>query len=205
MSGCAIWLAISGTSLHAGQQSLKEIARANGGKASARLQVNTPFGSLRTVTEDASAVVFGRITALQPRLSKDEDFVATYVSLAPLQIWKGQLMQQPTKRPEFTSGIVFAMGGGKVISDGLEVDFIDERAPDPPLRLREDVIVFLKSNPDESGVFYLSYADFGLLRVRGDTVAESNRRVNRKLDSYKLADVERTIRNLVAAAAGRVK
>ena len=68
------------------------------------------------------------------------------------------------------------------------------------LQVGEEVIAFLKKR-DEAGTFSLPYGGYSVLRVQGDKVAPSSKRIadTRPLDSSNLAEVERTIRDLAAA------
>jgi hypothetical protein len=145
---------------------LKEMARANGGKASTRVTVNEPFGSWQILTASSGIIVHGQVASVEPRLTKNEDNILTYVSLAPLELLKGSHQQQPVSKPGFTSGIVFVYGGGNVVVDGLELTVINEAAPEPALKVGEQVVAFLTPMASEPGVLNLAYgSSFGLLRL----------------------------------------
>ena len=161
---------------------------------------NMPFAPLSRVTEVAEVIVRGQVTKTETRLSQDEESVSTYVTLTPKEFFKGTGDAKASARPGFIQPIVFVAPGGTVKMEGLEMTERVRSSPDPPLQVGEEVIVFLRKR-DEIGTFALPYGAYSVLRVQGDKVSSSRKRVTdtRPLDSNKLADVERTVRELVAA------
>ena len=182
------------------RQSLRDIARRHGGKASTISFANMPFGSLHRVIEVAEIIVLGRVLKAEPRLSKDEDYVLTYFTLAPTEFLKGSRSATALSRPGFVPPIVFVEPAGTVREDGLEMSSRSNMTSDPPLQVGEEVLAFLTER-EERGTFRLQYAAFSLFRVYGDRVGYANKEVarNHQLDSSNLADVLRTVRDLVTA------
>ena len=182
------------------RQSLRDIARTRGGKAKLLIHADMPFGSLPRVVEVADLIVRGRVVKAEPRLSKDEEYVLTYFTLAPTEFLKGSRSTKALSRPGFVPPIVFVEPGGTVREDGLEMTCRNNMTSDPPLQVGEEVLAFLTER-EERGTFRLQYAAFGLFRVNGDRVGYANKEVarNHQLDSSNLADVLRTVRDLIAA------
>ena len=71
------------------RQSLKDLARRNGGKAALVLDADMPQPTLQSMCDGAQQIVQGRVTKTEPRLSKDEASIATYVTVAPSRSLKG--------------------------------------------------------------------------------------------------------------------
>lgn len=181
-------------------QSLRDIARSHGGKANLNIHVDMPFGSLPRVVEVADVIVQGRVLKAEPRLTKDEDFVLTYFTLAPTEFLKGSRSAKALSRPGFVPPILFVEPAGTVREDGLELTCRNNMTSDPPLQVGEEVLAFLTER-EEAGTFRLQYAAFSLFRVYGDRIGYANERVarNHRLDSSNLADVLRTVRDLITA------
>jgi hypothetical protein len=177
----------------------KELARVNGGRATMRVTVNASFGSWQQVVAMSEVIVHGQIASLQPRLTKDDNNVLTYVSLAPLEFLKGTHKEAPATKPGFTSGIVFIHGGGRVVVDGLELTMIDESAPEPALKVGEQVVAFLTPMASEPGVFNLAYGSLGLLRLQGGKLINSSPQIDkvRPVDSGSVAELRAKIRGLL--------
>jgi hypothetical protein len=181
-------------------QSLRDSARRNGGRANLRIHANMPFGSLPRVVEVADLIVRGRVLKAEPRLSKDEDYVLTYFTLAPTEFLKGSRSAKALSRPGFVPPIVFVEPGGTVREDGLEMSTRHNMTSDPPLQVGEEVLAFLTER-EERGTFRLQYAAFSLFRVDGDRVGYANKEIARhhQLVWSNLVDVLRTVRGLVTA------
>jgi hypothetical protein len=195
-------LAIEAPALFRQKLTLKEIARVNGGRASTRINVNVPFASWETLADSAELIVRGQIASVQPRLTRDDDNILTYVSVAPLEFLKG-VHRQALPKPGFASGIVFVHGGGKVVVDELELTVHHEMAPEPALQVGEQVIAFLTPMASEPGVFNLAHGTYGLVRVQGGKIANSNPRTakTRPIDSRDVSEFQRKIRGLIERTA----
>jgi hypothetical protein len=197
-----VCLAIAAPAVLGQKLTLKEIARVNGGKASTRISANVPFGSWERVADTAELIIRGQITSVQPRLTRDDDNILTYVSLAPLEFLKG-IHKQALPKPGFASGIIFVHGGGKVVVDGLELTVHHEMAPEPALQVGEQVIAFLTPMTSEPGVFNLAYGTYGLVRVQGGKIANSNPRTakTRPIDSRDVSEFQKKIRCVIERTA----
>jgi hypothetical protein len=185
--------------------SLKELARANGGKAVSGLDVELPVGSLHVLATGAEVIVHGRIQTIESRLTKDERFVLTYFSLSPQHVFKDTIgLSVSSNRPRNTEPLVFAQPGGTVRVDGLEITYRTNVAAEPPFQVGEEVIAFLNRSP-EFEAFVPHYGPFGLLRVRNGSVVAANKDVEgrRPLASTALADVQRQIQALLRSSRDR--
>jgi hypothetical protein len=128
--------------------SLKDQARANGGKIVAQSQTTMPIGSLATVASGAEVIVQGKILTVEPRLTKDERFVRSYCSILPHRILKDTVGTGSAARPGNTEPLVFAEPGGTVRVDGLEISYRSNLASEPPLEAGEEIIAFLVRAPE---------------------------------------------------------
>jgi hypothetical protein len=184
--------------------SLKDQARANGGKIVAQSQTTMPIGSLATVASGAEVIVQGKILTVEPRLTKDERFVRSYCSILPHRILKDTVGTGSAARPGNTEPLVFAEPGGTVRVDGLEISYRSNLASEPPLEAGEEIIAFLVRAP-EWGAFRLHYGPFGLLRLRGDRVVAANQDVERSrpLASNSVSDIQLQLLSLLKSNSGR--
>jgi hypothetical protein len=185
-----------------GTDSLKEQARANGGKISAQLHVDLPLGSLEIVTRTAEVIVHGTIHKVESRLTKDERDVLRYCTVMPRRILKDALKIAVTDRPRMTEPMVFVLHGGTVHVEGLEISSYSNVDLDPPLRAGEEVIAFLAKSPEREA-FLLPYGPYGILRVREGRVVAGNKDVARwrPLASTGLADVLLELQALINASS----
>ena len=170
------------------RNSLKDAARANGGKVNRISMPNMPFAPLSRVTEVAELIVRVQVTRIETRLSEDEESISTYVTGTPKAFLKGSGDAKTSSRPGFIQPVVLVAPGGTVKMEGLEMTQRVRSSPEPPLQVGEEVIVFLKKR-DEAGTFSLPYGGYSVLRVQGDKVAPSSERIadTRPLDSERLS------------------
>jgi len=180
---------------------LRELARMQGGKGSLMSDVQMPFATLDVLTEGADVIVQGRIVKVEPRLSKDEMVVWTFVTLrSDLQMLKGVGGGGTQSRPAFTPELTFFVSGGTVREGGLEMTYRSNIDPDPPLKVGDEVIAFLTKSDEPQG-WRVQYGPYGLLRVQGRHVTAANKDFARRnhLESDSLDELRRRVQEVVAA------
>lgn len=185
------------------RQSLKEHARANGGKVTIDSDVDMPRASIEYLASEADMVIHGVITKLHAQLSPTEEWIETHVTLSPIRVLKDSAKAVgPLPRPGPSPGIVFIEGSGTVRQDGLEMRTTSNMAPDPPFSIGEEVITFLVKS-EKTGFYHLSYGTYGLLRVSNSKTLAPNSYVARMrpMDVDDLAAVQNRIERAVRAAA----
>jgi hypothetical protein len=177
--------------------SLKDQARRKGGKASDYLEVEMPYAPLSQVVSAADLIVRARITDRESRLTQDERFVQTNFTFNPSRIFKDKIGIPPTRRtPQMTIPLVFIEPGGVVHVDGLRITMNTNASVDPPLKVGEDVLLFLSWDKD-ANAFRLQNGPFGLLRIRDQSVDEANKETRRQLGGKSRAEIEEEIERLV--------
>jgi hypothetical protein len=177
--------------------SLKDAARRQGGTAYDYFEVEMPFASLSQVVSAADVILRARITSKESRLTQDELSVRTYFAFNPSRIFKDTISIAPTRNtPQMTKPLVFIEPGGVVHVDGLEITMGSNASADPPLKVGEDVLLFLSWDKD-ANAFRLQNGPFGLLRIRGESVDEANKEIHRQLRGKSRIEIEEEIDRLV--------
>ena len=187
--------AAAGSSEQSG--SLKDAARRHGGTLYDYLQVEMPAPPLSEVVSAADVILRARITSKESRLTEDERFVRTYFAFNPSRIFKDRIGIAPTRNtPQMTTPLTFIETGGIVHVDGLEIRMGTNAAADPPLKVGEDVLLFLNWDRDDNA-FRLQNGPYGLLRIRGELVDEANKESHRQLRGKSRIAIEEEIDRLV--------
>jgi len=177
--------------------SLKDAARRQGGTVSDYFQVEMPFASLSEVVSAADVILRARITSKESRLTHDERFVRTYFAFNPSRIFKDKIGIVPTRNtPQMTTPLVFTEPGGVVHVDGLRITMGSNASADPPLKVGEDLLLFLCWDKD-AGAFRLQNGPYGLLRIRDQLVDEANKESHRQLRGKSRIEIEEEIDRLV--------
>lgn len=177
--------------------SLKDEARRQGGKVFDYLEVEMPYAPLSAVVSAADLIVRARITNRESRLTPDERFVQANFTFNPSRIFKDKIGIAPTPRtPQMTIPLVFIEPGGLVHVDGLRIKMATNASADPPLKLGEEVLLFLSWDRD-ANAFRLQNGPFGLLRIRGQSVDEANKEIRRPLGGKSRVEIEEEIDRLV--------
>jgi hypothetical protein len=177
--------------------SLKDAARRQGGKVSDYLQVEMPAAPLSEVVSAADVILRARITSKESRLTQDERFVRTYFTFNPSRIFKDKIGIAPTRNtPQMTKPLVFIEPGGVVHVDGLEITMASNASADPPLKVGEDVLLFLSWDKD-ANAFRLQNGPFGLLRIRDQSVDEANKETRRQLAGRSRIEIEEEIERVI--------
>ena len=176
---------------------LKDRARAHGGKTSSSVHADLPFASLTDVVSRANVVVRARIQEKESRLTNDGNFVRTYYTFSPTRTFKDTVGINPKRRtPQMTIPLVFFESGGLVKVEGLQIHQTSNTAVDPPLNVGDDVVLLLDWDKD-ANAFRLQNGPYGLLRVHGETVAEATKATKRGLAGKSVSDIEAEIERLV--------
>jgi hypothetical protein len=177
--------------------SLKDEARRQGGKVSDYLQVQMPYAPLSEVVSAADLIVRARITKRESALTQDERSVRTYFTFNPSRIFKDKIGIEPSRRtPQMTIPLVFIEPGGVVDVDGLRITLTTNASADPPLKVGEDMLLFLNWDRD-ANAFRLQNGPFGLLRIRDQSVDEANKDTRRQLGGKSRVEIEEEIERLV--------
>ena len=186
-----------GVDIGAQADSLKDAARRQGGTAYDYFEVEMPFASLAQVVSAADVILRARITSKDSRLTQDELSVRTYFAFNPSRIFKDKIGIVPTRNtPRMTTPLVFIEPGGVVYVDGLRITMGSNAAADPPLKVGEDVLLFLSWDRD-ANAFRLQNGPFGLLRIRDQSIDEANKETRRQLRGKSRIEIEEEIDRLV--------
>ncbi len=177
---------------------LRERARAKGGKIRVVTEPEVALAPLELVTSGAELIVQGRIVEEEPRLNENETAVLTHFTIAPTHVFKNAIGVGVRPLPGPTRAITFVEPGGTVHIDGLEISYEDTFSAKPRLQVGEEIIVFLVKR-SQANAFRLYHGSFGLLRVRHGKVVAANEEVARvrPLERDGLDDVQRGIEQIV--------
>jgi hypothetical protein len=154
--------------------SLKEIARAHGGKASSSSDVDLPSASLPEFVQEADYIVEARILTKRGVLSSDETMVRTQYEILPLRVFKDPL--NTAVRPTIGSGmrLVISQPGGRMTIDGLHLESTNNLFPVEGLKVGNTFIMFLRHDVAD-GVFQFLRGPYGVYAVEGNSVLPSTR------------------------------
>jgi hypothetical protein len=154
-------------------------------------------GAETNSTTQSGGGLRARITIKESRLTQDERFVRTYFAFNPSRIFKDKIGIAPTRNtPQMTIPLVFIEPGGVVHVDGLRITMNTNASADPPLKVGEDLLLFLSWDKD-ANAFRLQNGPFGLLRIRDQSVDEANKETRRQLGGKSRAEIEEEIERLV--------
>jgi hypothetical protein len=103
-----------------------------------------------------------------------------------------------------TIALVFIEPGGVVHVDRLRITMNTNASADPPLKVGEDVLLFLSWDRD-ANAFRLQNGPFGLLRIRDQSVEEANKETRRQLAGKSRVEIEEEIDRLVASRPCRFR
>jgi hypothetical protein len=129
------------------QQSLIELARANGGSASVVIDVCGPRSTVESIVGPSSLIVRGMVRSVRAKLSPDETEVVTEYELIPFRLYKGSL--PPLDRPGAQPPIRFTIPYGTLDIDGVHLSTTVNVFPAVEMpRPDEEIVVFLYQSPD---------------------------------------------------------
>jgi hypothetical protein len=158
--------------------SLKDMARARGGRITVTSDVYLPAPSLAVLASEATVILDGTVALDGAHLTTDETMVLSSYRIVPTRVFKDTAGAVAPKKPALTSGVRFAIPGGRLLVEGLDINYVADLSPDRPLREGERVIVFLVDAP-EWKTFRLHFGPYGLLRVTGDKIVAASGYVER--------------------------
>ena len=181
------------------QESLRDLARQHDGKAGVVANAQMPPADVALLTNSADVIVQGRVAGIEPRLNKDETIVFTFITLRPdVRFLKDTIGGRAPSRPGFSPEFTFFYAGGTVRSDGLEMTWQSDQAPNPPLHVGEEVLAFLVRSDEPRGL-QVQFGAYGLMRVQGGKVTSARKEVSLNLSSSDAAELHRKVGALVAA------
>jgi hypothetical protein len=171
--------------------SLKDLARRSGGRATSKIDGESPSMSLRELVLTADLIIRGRLTSTTVRLPDDESTVFRDFSVTPISTIKQQPELVSATRPGPVQTITLRQLGGTILIDGLTLrtttNFEDSETPMKP---NQEYFLFLsKALPFRSttmstgsGVYQLASAHWGAFPVRNGKVGNFTKWVAQRTD-----------------------
>jgi hypothetical protein len=160
------------------QGQLVELARRNGGKAGAAVDINAPIATFDAVTKESQLIVRGIVRRVTTRLSGDGEFVVTDFEITPLKFYKGTVANIATA-PGPTKPLVVERLGGVLRIDGLELSTSANQFPEKEsLREGEEVFLFLSRDPSTTDFVFTDGA-YGAYRIGDGRVTAMTKRTAR--------------------------
>jgi hypothetical protein len=156
------------------QESLTDVARRNGGRASLIVNGDWPFFPLQDLASKADLIVQARIESATGQLTKDETLVRTAFAFQPLRILKVGSRVNLVTAAGPTAAMVFTMSGGTVLIEGLTISTIEHPAIEPAVQAGDEVIAFLTWDSAER-IFRQPFGPAGLLFVRAGRVVAASK------------------------------
>jgi hypothetical protein len=160
----AMILLVSSIDLDQGY-SLRDLARANGGVIEASTSGEFRTLGIPDLVRESQAIVYGRVSAMQPTLSDDESVVFTLLQIRPIRILKMGAGPASQAAPGPQS-ILVRMPGGRLEEGGLRMITRSDGFPESEaLKPNEEAILFLNFFAPFNA-YYLSGGASGVFRVR---------------------------------------
>jgi len=145
-------------------QSLREQARANGGKAENSMHAIIPVIKPPELLDKSDLVLYCRVVGSTPRLSKDESIVVTDYEVVPLRIVKQTAGISSSSKPGALPKLVVRRVGGTMLEGSYQYSTVYDNFPEDALRSGDDAVLFLMYSTDER-VFLLTTGLFSVFRV----------------------------------------
>ena len=171
--------------------SLKDVARRNGGTTSSKIHGESPLMSLRELAQTADLIIRGRLTTMTTRLSDDESTVFRDFTVAPISVIKQPPELLHANRPGPLPALTLRQIGGTIVVDGLTLrmstNWEDRETPMAP---NQEYFLFLsKALPSRSttmstgpGVYRLSSAHWGAFPIHNGKVGNFTKWVAQRTD-----------------------
>ena len=171
--------------------SLKDVARRNGGTISSKIDGEFPLMSLRELAQAADLIIRGRLTTMTMHLSDDESTIFRDFTVTPMVIFKQPPELLHATRPGPLPALTLRMIGGTIVVDGLTLrmstNWEDRETPMEP---GQDYFLFLsRALPSRSttmstgpGVYQLWSAFGGAYPIRDGKVGNFTKRVAQRTD-----------------------
>ena len=161
------WPALAGQRI-----SLKDAARAAGGKASTSSDVDLPSASLPQLVAEADLIVEARIVSKRGVLCADGAMVCTEYQIVPTRTFKDRVVPLTRRTPGPGAGIVVRQAGGRLVEDGLELESRDNLFPVEGLTVGRGFVMLLRLLPGDS-TFGFVRGPFGVFALEGSSVLPS--------------------------------
>lgn len=159
----------------AGQSvSLKDTARALGGKASTMSDVDLPSAALPDLVKMADFIVEASILSKRGVLCFDESMVCTEYQILPTKTFKNRLALTTRRTPGPGVGIVVRQGGGRLVEDGLELESHNNLFPIEGLSVGRSFVMFLQHRPDDGHLWFV-HGPYGAFALEGSSVLPSTK------------------------------
>lgn len=171
--------------------SLKDVARRNGGTTSSKIIGESPLMSLRELVQTADLIIRGRLTTMTTRLSDDESTVFRDFTLTPIAILKQPPELLHANRPGAPQALTLRQIGGTIVVDGLTLGMSTNwEDRETPMEPGQDYFLFLsRAQPSRSttmstgpGVYRLSSAHWGAYPIRDGKVGNFTKWVAERTD-----------------------
>lgn len=164
----AVWPALAG-----GQSiSLKDAARAAGGKASTSSDVELPSASLPELVKEADLIVEAQLLSKRAVLCVGETMVCTEYQVLPTRVLKDRLARPKRRTPGPGVGVVVRQAGGRLTEDGLELESRDNLFPIEGLRVGRSFVMFLRQDPGQEPFSFVR-GPYGVFALDGRSVLPS--------------------------------
>jgi hypothetical protein len=173
------------------QDSLKDLARRNGGTIASKVDVGSPATPLRELTQMADVIIRGRLTSMVTRLSDDESTVFRDFTVTVSSILKESPELIRAKTPGPLPTFTLRQIGGTIIVDGLKLTTITNYEDrEAPMDAGQEYVLFLsKAQPSPSttmttgaGVYSLTSTHFGAYPIRAGKVGNLTKSVANRSD-----------------------
>lgn len=152
-----------------GQENLRDLAKANGGRAIARMNVWWGGRSVTELVRLADVVVYATVTRVYPHLTDDGSFVVTDCGLDVRRVLKQRTPVNVSGQPGPTIPIIVRRLGGTVIEGGSEFVGSVGGYPNEVFNVGDDAVLLLVYNR-ASGSFECADGPFGAFKVSGRRV-----------------------------------
>jgi hypothetical protein len=172
-------------------ESLKDLARRNGGTIDSMIDAESPLMSLRDLTKTADLIIRGRLTTMTTRLSDDESTVFRDFTVTPMVILKQPPELLHATRPGPLQALTLRMIGGTIVVGGLTLrvstNWEDRETPREP---GQEYFLFLsRALPSRSttmstgpGVYQLWSALGGVYPIRDGRVGSFTKLAAQRTD-----------------------
>lgn len=181
-------------------QSLRQIAREQGGSASNSMDYFTPVTTVSQLLKDADYIVHAKVVSTNTVLALEERLVATEYTIVPLQVFKHRAALNSSSKPGHLPTTVVRRVGGTMIEGEYRYSTNNSAMPEAEApKVGDEVIWFLQYN-DEEKVFTFAGGPFGAFQVRdGDVQPLTQGVASRRGD--RPVPVSRFLRDLQAGTA----
>ena len=171
---CILLLALGATPV---EQSLRQIAREQGGSASNSMDYFTPVTTVSQLSKDSDYIVHAKVVRANTVLTFEERLVATEYTILPLGVLKHRTSLNSSSKPGYLPTTVVRRVGGTMIEGEYRYSTTNRAMPeaDAP-RVGDEVIWFLQYNAEDK-VFMFTGGAFGAFHVRDGEVQPLTREV----------------------------